>query len=154
MIGRRLTPQLVAAGHQVTAVSRSPERSAMLERLGARPITVNLFDADAIARAIPGHEALVNLATHVPHTMARTLLPGAWRENDRIRRISSGLLVDSALANGVQQFIQESFAPAYAPQGDAWITEESPCGRCDTTGPCSTPSERRSDSLDLVELGS
>ena len=126
MIGRRLTLQLVAAGHQVTAVSRSPERSAMLERLGARPITVNLFDADAIARAIPGHEALVNLATHVPHTMARTLLPGASRENDRICRISSGLLVDSALANGVQQFIQESFAPAYAPQGDAWITEESP----------------------------
>jgi nucleoside-diphosphate-sugar epimerase len=126
VIGRRLTLQLVAAGHQVSAVSRSPERSAMLERLGARPVIVNLFDADSIDRAIPGHETLINLATHIPHTMARTLLPGAWRENDRIRRISSGLLVDAALANGVQQFIQESFAPAYAPQGDAWITEESP----------------------------
>jgi nucleoside-diphosphate-sugar epimerase len=54
------------------------------------------------------------------------LLPGAWRENDRIRRISSGLLVDAALANQVQRFIQESFAPVYAAQGNAWITEESP----------------------------
>jgi nucleoside-diphosphate-sugar epimerase len=73
-----------------------------------------------------GDYQLINLATHIPHTTARILLPGAWRENDRIRRISSGLLVDAALANGVQQFIQESFAPVYAPQGDAWITEESP----------------------------
>ena len=125
MIGRRLTPRLVAAGHQVSAVSRSPERSAMLERLGAQPIMVDVFDADSIARAMPGHEALINLATHIPHTIARTLLPGAWRENDRIRRISSGLLVDAALANGVQRFIQESFAPAYPAQGDAWITEKS-----------------------------
>jgi nucleoside-diphosphate-sugar epimerase len=126
VIGRRLTPQLVAAGHQVSAVSRSPERSAMLEGWGARPVMVDLFDADSIARAIPGNDAVINLATHIPHTSARMLLPGAWRENDRIRRISSGLLVDSALANGAQQFIQESFAPVYAPQDDAWITEESP----------------------------
>jgi 2-alkyl-3-oxoalkanoate reductase len=126
VIGRRLTPQLVAAGHQVAAARRSAERSAMLERLGARPIVVDLFDADSIARAMPGHHTVINLATHIPHTVARTLLPGAWRENDRIRRISSGLLVDAALANGVGQFIQESFAPGYAAQGDAWITEESP----------------------------
>src|SRR5919201_6132577 len=110
VIGRRLIPQLTRAGHQVSAVSRSPERSAMLDRLGARPIRVDLFDAGSITRSIPGHDAVINLATHIPHTSARILLPGAWRENDRIRRISSGLLVDAALANGVQRFIQESFA--------------------------------------------
>jgi 2-alkyl-3-oxoalkanoate reductase len=126
VIGRRLVPRLVNAGHRVAAVSRSPERSAMLERLGGRPVTVDLFDADSIARAIPGHDAVINLATHIPHSLARTLLPGAWRENDRIRRICSGLLVDAALTNGVQRYIQESFAPVYAPQGEAWITEESP----------------------------
>jgi nucleoside-diphosphate-sugar epimerase len=98
----------------------------MLKRLGAQPLTVNLFDADAIARVIPGHDTIINLATHIPHSLARSMLPGAWRENDRIRRISSGLLVDAALANGVQRFIQESFAPVYAPQDDAWITEDSP----------------------------
>jgi nucleoside-diphosphate-sugar epimerase len=125
VIGRRLTPQLVAAGHDVSAVSRTPDRSAMLERLGARPIAVDLFDAASIARAMPGHDTVINLATHIPHTIARTLLPGAWRENDRIRRISSSLLVDAALASGAQRFIQESFAPAYAARGDAWITEES-----------------------------
>jgi nucleoside-diphosphate-sugar epimerase len=98
----------------------------MLKRLGARPVTVDLFDADSIARAVAGHDTIINLATHIPHTLARTMLPGAWRENDRIRRLTSGLLVDAALANGVKRFIQESFAPAYAPQDDVWITEDSP----------------------------
>jgi nucleoside-diphosphate-sugar epimerase len=126
VIGRRLIPHLVRAGNQVSAVSRSPERAAMLVRLGARPVTVDLFDRASIARALPGHDTVINLATHIPHSLTKTLLPGAWRENDRIRRISSRLLVDAALANGVQRFIQESFAPVYAPQDDAWITEDSP----------------------------
>jgi len=126
VIGRRLIPQLVRTGNQVSAASRTPERPTLLERLGARPIPIDLFDRASIARALPGHDTVINLATHIPHSLARTLLPGAWRENDRIRRISSRLLVDAALANGVQRFIQESFAPIYAAQDDAWITEESP----------------------------
>src|SRR5207248_2071348 len=97
VIGRRLIPQLVGAGHQVSAVSRSPERSTLLERLGAGPITVDLFDGESIAQAVTGHDAAINLATHIPHSSARMLLPGAWRENDRIRRITSGLLADAAL---------------------------------------------------------
>jgi nucleoside-diphosphate-sugar epimerase len=75
---------------------------------------------------LAGHDAAVNLATHIPHSSARALLPGAWKENDRIRRITSGLVVDAALVHGVRRVIQESFAPIYADQGDAWITEDSP----------------------------
>ena len=126
VIGRRVVPQLVQAGHRVSAVARSPEKRGMLERLGARPAAVDLFDKNSIAQAVAGHDTVINLATHIPHSMARTLLPGAWRENDRIRRVGSSLLLGAALANGIGRFIQESFAPVYAPRGDAWITEESP----------------------------
>jgi nucleoside-diphosphate-sugar epimerase len=126
VIGRRLIPQLVAGGHQVQAVGRSPEKNALLERLGARPVTVDLFDGTSIAQALAGHDTAINLATHIPHSSAKMLLPGAWRENDRIRRITSGLLVDGALAKGVARIIQESFAPVYAAQADAWISERSP----------------------------
>jgi nucleoside-diphosphate-sugar epimerase len=126
VIGRRLVPQLVSDHHEVSAVARTAGKGALLERLGARPVIVDLFDGTSIARALAGHDTAVNLATHIPHSSAKMLLPGTWRENDRIRRITSGLLVDTALAKGVGRIIQESFAPVYAAQGDAWITEESP----------------------------
>lgn len=126
VIGRRLVPQLVSDHHEVSAVARTAGKSALLERLGARPVIVDLFDGTSIARALAGHDTAVNLATHIPHSSAKMLLPGTWRENDRIRRITSGLLVDTALVKGVGRIIQESFAPVYAAQGDAWITEESP----------------------------
>ena len=148
VIGRRVVPQLVAAGHQVSAVVHSPAKHRKLEALGARPVSVDLFDAASIARSVPGHDTVINLATHVPHSTAKLLLPGAWRENDRLRRITSGLLVDAAIANGVARVIQESFAPVYAAQGDAWITETSQLRpvRYNRTGH-STPSRRPSGLL-------
>jgi len=126
VIGRRVVPQLVAAGHQVSAVVHSPAKHGQLEAQGARPVSVDLLDAASVARSVAGHDTVINLATHVPHSTAKLLLPGAWRENDRLRRITSGLLVDAAIANGVGRVIQESFAPVYAGQGDVWITETSP----------------------------
>jgi nucleoside-diphosphate-sugar epimerase len=126
VIGRRVVPRLVAGGHQVSAVARSPAKHSQLATLGARPVSVDLFDGTSIAQSLAGHDAAINLATHIPHSIARTLMPGAWRENDRIRRITSNLLVSAAIANGVARVIQESFAPVYAAEGDAWITEESP----------------------------
>jgi nucleoside-diphosphate-sugar epimerase len=126
VIGRRLVPQLVAGGHQVSAVARSPAKHSKLEALGARPITVDLFDGASIAQSVAGHDTVINLATHIPHSTAKVLLPGAWRENDKLRRITSSLLVDAAIAKGVARVIQESFAPVYPGQGDAWITETTP----------------------------
>ena len=120
--GRRAVPLLIAAGHEVTAVARSPEKAAALERAGARAAQVDLFDAATMRRAVEGHDTVVNLATAVPPS-SRALLPGAWKEMDRIRRDASAILVDAALAGGVGRFVQESFAPIYADNGDGWIDE-------------------------------
>lgn len=122
VVGRRAVPLLVAAGHEVTGVARSPEKAAGLEKAGARAAAVDLFDAAAVRRAIAGHAMVINLATSVPPS-SRAMLPGAWREMDRIRRDASAILVDAALAEGVGCFIQESFAPIYADRGDEWIDE-------------------------------
>ena len=56
VIGRRAVNRLVAAGHEVTGVSRSREKDALLESLGARPVRVDLFDVDALRVAVAGHE--------------------------------------------------------------------------------------------------
>ncbi|HEU4629837.1 MAG TPA: NAD(P)-dependent oxidoreductase [Gemmatimonadaceae bacterium] len=126
VVGRRAVPRLVAQGHQVTAVGRTAEKRAQLEALGARAIALDLFDAAAVRRALDGHDAVLNLATHMPPSTVRMLLPWEWRENDRVRREGSATLVEAALAAGVSRFVQESFAPVYEDGGDGWIDERWP----------------------------
>jgi nucleoside-diphosphate-sugar epimerase len=58
-------------------------------------------------------------------------LPWAWRENDRLRRVASAILVDASLTSTVGRFVQESFAPVYPDSGGEWIDERvslSPVG--------------------------
>jgi nucleoside-diphosphate-sugar epimerase len=125
VIGRRTVPLLVAHGHQVTAVGRTTEKRAQLERAGATPIELDLFDQQAAERAMAGHDVVINLATHIP-PVPSAMRRRAWRENDRIRREASAVLTRAAAAARVARFIQESFAPMYAAAGDAWIDERSP----------------------------
>jgi nucleoside-diphosphate-sugar epimerase len=67
---------------------------------------------------------------HVPEgdlggrPISTAALPGAWRENDRIRREVSRNLVDAALAAGATRFVQESICFFYGDLGDRWIDED------------------------------
>jgi len=126
VVGRRLVPLLASAGHEVTAAVRSLERSRAVEAGGARALPIDLFESQALRIALEGHDAVVNLATHMPRLDWHVLAPGAWRENDRLRRVASNVLVDAAIAAGIPRFIQESFAPAYPDCADRWITEDTP----------------------------
>jgi nucleoside-diphosphate-sugar epimerase len=126
VIGRRVVPILVGTSHRVTAIGRSAEKRAALEHMGAVAVDVDIFATQAVQRALKGHDAVINLATHMPSSSARMLLPGSWRENDQIRRVASGILVDAAIKAGAGQFIQESFAPIYQDGGDQWIDEAWP----------------------------
>jgi len=126
VIGRLVVPELVKRGWRVTAVGRSPAKRAELAAMGAHAVELDMFDGNAARRALEGHDVVINLATHMPPSVARTLLPWEWRENDRIRREGSATLVNAALEIGVTRFIQESFAPVYDDGGDRWIDEQWP----------------------------
>jgi nucleoside-diphosphate-sugar epimerase len=126
VVGRRAVSLLIRDGHKVAAVGRSPKRLRYLASQGASTMALDLFDRNAVKRAIAGQEAIANLATHVPRPGLGAFLPRAWKETDRIREHGSAVLVDEALAAGVGVFIQESFAPIYADAGDCWITEDAP----------------------------
>ena len=124
VLGRRVLPLLLEAGHEVAAVGRSSEKRRRLEELGARAVDLDLFDAAAVAKAVQGADVICNLATAVPPG-ARLFLPWSWHTMDRIRRQVSANLVDGALAAGTVRFVQESFAPIYVDGGDAWLDESS-----------------------------
>lgn len=97
VLGRATIPLLPSSGHDVLA-PRSDE--------------CDLFDADAIRRAVSGVDAVMHLATRIPPPKLRAA-PDAWAENDRLRAEASRLLVDAALASGVQVYVQPTVAFIY-----------------------------------------
>ncbi len=123
VIGRRAVPALVEAGHDVTVVARSEERDRLVERLGGSPVRVDLFDRDGVHAAVAGHDAVANLATHIP-PMSKAARSASWNENDRIRTEASANLVEAARAHDVRRFVQESITFPYADGGDRWIDED------------------------------
>ena len=109
VLGRALLPLLAEAGHTVSA----PE-----------PDELDLFDSSAVAGAVEGSDAVYHLATRIP-PLAKQNEPGAWAENDRLRTDASRLLVDAALATGVEAFLQPTVTFVY-PDGPA--DENTPIG--------------------------
>lgn len=125
VIGQRLIPLLLEAGHQVTAVGRSPEKRDHLSRQGAQAVEADLFDPAAVRRAIGRSDVIINLATSVPAGLL-ALWPGAWSPMDRVRRRISANLANAAIEHtGIARFVQESFAGIYADAGADWIDESA-----------------------------
>lgn len=124
VLGRAAVPRLVEAGHDVIAVYRSPEDAAWLEETGAKPETVDLFDPDAIDHALAGVDTVVHFATAIP-PMSKLAKRQSWEMNDRLRSEATGILVDTAIANDVSRFVQQSVTFAYRDGGEVWLDEDS-----------------------------
>jgi nucleoside-diphosphate-sugar epimerase len=124
-IGSHTIPTLVREGHSVTALARTPVKTAALTAQGATPVSVSLFDRSALTAVFTGHDAVVNLATAIP-PMSRWMSSKAWRSNDRVRTEGSAAIVDAALAAGVDRVVQESVSMLYRDHGARWVYEDSP----------------------------
>jgi nucleoside-diphosphate-sugar epimerase len=125
VVGTRALPALVAGGHQVTAVARGDVKADLVRSLGGEPVAVDLFDADAVAEAVVGHEAVVHLATHIP-PLTKAARTSAWVTNERLRIEASAHLVDAALSAGAVRYVQESICFPYQDAGDRWVDEDHP----------------------------
>jgi nucleoside-diphosphate-sugar epimerase len=123
-LGRPTVQALLAAGHEVRALARSDGNVRLLAHLGAAPVSGDLFDADALRRAMAGSDAVLHLATKIP-APEDAAKAGAWRENDRIRAEGTRLLVDAARAAGVGAFVYPSITFLYADGGDRWLDATS-----------------------------
>ena len=133
VIGRPSVVRLVAAGHDVTVLARSSEKAAQVTEAGATPVEVSLFDPAGLRAAVAGHDAVVNLATHIP-PLSKAARASAWMETERIRREGSTNLVDAAIEAGAAVFVQESLAFYYPDSGDRWIDERAPLEGGDIIG--------------------
>jgi len=110
-VGQQLLPRLAAAGHQVTAATKSPAKALRLRELGAEPVVVDGLDAMAVGEAVARARPDV-----VVHQM--TSLAGAFdlRHFDRMFAVTNQLrtqgtdnLLAAAAAAGVRRFIAQSY---------------------------------------------
>jgi uncharacterized protein YbjT (DUF2867 family) len=85
VIGTRLLPLLIAEGHTVTGMTRSPGKADSLRALGAQPVVCDVFDTLALNQAVAAFEpdAVVDQLTDLPDVLDRLGEYGA--RNDRIR---------------------------------------------------------------------
>lgn len=88
VLGRRVIPALVAAGHDVTANVRDDDARRGAEQSGARAVTVDLFDRAATVRLADDHDAVINIATAIPAGSSGARRSG-WALNDRLRSEAS-----------------------------------------------------------------
>jgi nucleoside-diphosphate-sugar epimerase len=116
-IGRRLTPLLVAHGHSVWGTTRSLSNVELIRKLGARPVVVDVFDAEALATAVL--EAKPEIVIHQLTDLSAIADPArrstALARNARIREVGTRNLVAAAHKAGARRLIAQSIAWAYAP---------------------------------------
>lgn len=129
VIGRPLVSQLIEAGHEVTAITRSEEKLGELYELGAEPVLCDVFDAgrlgSVVARAEP--DAVINELTDLPQSLNPRKLGEYYAANNRVRREGTANLLDAARDSGrVRRFLVQGAAYWYAQTGGAVKTEEAP----------------------------
>ena len=124
-IGPSTLRALLDAGHDVRAVARDPDKAARLRDAGAEPVTVDLFDADAVQSATAGSDAIAHLATNVP-AISRMARRGSWATHNRLRTEATRHLLAGAEANGIDTVVKESVTFVYPDFGDRWIDESVP----------------------------
>jgi uncharacterized protein YbjT (DUF2867 family) len=110
VIGIRLVPLLVAAGHEVAGMTRSPGKVALLRDLGADPVVGDIFDAGALRAAVVafGPDAVVHQVTDLPDDEQRIAEFG--ESNARVRREGTANLLIAARAADVSRFVAQSVA--------------------------------------------
>ena len=112
VVGRQLVPQLIAAGHQVSATTRSQEKAGSLRAAGAEPYVVDGLDGAAVGevvgRAKP--DAIVHEMTAIPADLSFRKFREAFATTNKLRTAGVDHLLAAAQAAGVQRFIAQSFA--------------------------------------------
>jgi nucleoside-diphosphate-sugar epimerase len=123
-IGRPLVGRLLAAGHEVTAMTRSPDSAKDLEEAGARPVVCDALRAGPLADAVVGAkpDAVVHQLTALPDRFDPRK-KDLYAETNELRTSGTRNLLAAAGEAGARRFVCQSIAFAYEPSGDA-VKEE------------------------------
>jgi nucleoside-diphosphate-sugar epimerase len=125
-IGRPLVPMLIAAGHEVTGMTRSPANAQRLRAAGAEATVADALDAQATREAVLAArpDALVHQLTAIPWRLDARKIVRDFALTDRLRTEGTHNLLAAARDAGVARFVAQSVAFAYAPGPPGRVHEE------------------------------
>jgi nucleoside-diphosphate-sugar epimerase len=127
VIGRRLTPLLCNAGHEVVGTTRWSNKANELRALGAEPAIVDVFDVAALTRAVTAAapQVIIHQLTDLAFAPSSPQYAEGLERNSKLRIDGTRNLVAAARAAGVKRLIAQSIAFVYAP-GEGVRTESDP----------------------------
>jgi nucleoside-diphosphate-sugar epimerase len=141
VIGQRLVPALVAAGHEVTGTTRSPARAAELQTAGATAVIVDGLDRRAVTDAVKAAQpdVIVHQMTALASMRSFRNFDSEFAVTNELRVKGTDNLLEAARQAGTRRFIAQSFIGwNNARTGSLVKTEEDPLD------PDPVPSTRRS----------
>jgi len=126
-IGRPLLPKLVAAGHEVTGMTRSGARADEVRAAGARAAVVDVFDPEALGAAMreASPEVVIHELTALPDRIDFRK-EDTYAATNRVRTEGTRNLIDAARGAGARRFVCQSIAFAYRMDGTGLKTEGDP----------------------------
>jgi nucleoside-diphosphate-sugar epimerase len=157
VVGRRLVPQLVARGHQVTATTTNPARLDLLEQLGAQGAVMDGLDAVSVgeAVAVARPDAVVHQMTGL--SLAHAGTPNLRKPDrffaatNRLRTEGTDHLLAAAEAAGVTNFVAQSAAIFNGTrEGGRVKTEEDPL---EAVSPAAAKGTKAVNHLEEVVVG-
>ncbi|GHO62982.1 dTDP-glucose 4,6-dehydratase [Ktedonobacter sp. SOSP1-52] len=126
-LGTPLTRALIAAGHDVLGLARSPESMDHLSHLGAHPIQANVMDRDDLLRAVSGVQA--DAVIHALTALKKTPLRHQdMYATNALRDVGTRNLLAAARQVGARRFVAESMTLGYGygDWGKKILTEDAP----------------------------
>lgn len=115
VLGVRLVPLLVDAGHEVVGMTRTPTNANLLRALGATPVICDVFDAAALSDAVVDAkpDLLMHQLTDLPDDQDQ--IPELGGRNVRIRTEGTDNLLVAMRAAGTHRVLAQSIAWSPSP---------------------------------------
>ncbi len=129
-LGRHLVPGLVAAGHEVTATTRTPGKVAQLREAGAEPVILDGLDREAVIAAVraASPEVVVHQMTALADMRSLRNPDKAFAATNELRTLGTDNLLAAAARAGTRRVIAQGYAGAGPDKrsGGRLKTEEDP----------------------------
>src|SRR5215469_9807788 len=111
-LGLPLVRALIASGHQVIGLTRTPGNTRSLSTLGAQPVVADAMDRDGLLKAVAGlhADAVVHALTALKKTPLRHR---DMYQTNALREVGTANLLASARAVEARTFVAESMTMGY-----------------------------------------
>ncbi len=124
-IGRRLVPQLLEAGHEVTGMTRMEAGAEQIRGAGAGAVVCDAFDRERLGSALgeAAPEVVIHQLTALPQDYDIRKID--YGPTNRLRTEGTRNLIEASRAAGARRMLAQSITFLIAPEGERVRDEDA-----------------------------